>query len=65
MAASATAAISRPATTARPYRKVDGYVRDGGVWKPADPLYVRHFGVWKDPVNWYARNGGVWKDFYG
>jgi len=52
-------------TAYRPYRKVDGYVRDGGVWKPADPLYVRQSGVWKDPVNWYARTGGVWKDFYG
>lgn len=49
----------------RPYKKIDGHVRDGGVWKPADPLYVKDAGVWKDPVNWYARDAGVWKDFYG
>lgn len=49
----------------RPYRKVDGYVRDGGVWKPADPLYVKHSGVWKDAVSWHVRDAGSWKDFYG
>lgn len=40
------------------------YVKDGGIWKPADPLYVRDAGVWKDHEH-YVKDAGIWKKVYG
>lgn len=38
-------------------------VRDGGVWKEAEP-WVRDGGVWKPVQKGFVRDGGVWKEFY-
>jgi hypothetical protein len=43
---------------------MDGYVRDGGVWKPMSELYVRDGGIWKPAEEAWVRDGGIWKQWF-
>ena len=46
-------------------KKTDLYVKDGGLWKPAQDLQVRDGGIWKPVQQQHVRDGGTWKKVYG
>lgn len=39
------------------------YVKDGGVWKPANNLYVMD-NPWKEVMEGWVKDGGVWKKYH-